>query len=102
MKHNKKNISSQELARLDALVRSRSPQRPASISVSGSLLEAVDRVAGPAQRSAFIERALRRRLQRILRAQRNEVELAILNAKATRLNAESAAALADQASLDNE
>jgi metal-responsive CopG/Arc/MetJ family transcriptional regulator len=97
-----KTINQDELAKLEALVRGRGPKRNASVSLSGSLLDATDRVAGAAQRSAFIERALRRHLRRILRAQRDARELAILNAKADRLNAESDAVLADQAPLGDE
>jgi hypothetical protein len=100
MKNRNKVMTARELSRIDDLVRSRSPKRPASISVSGSLLEAVDYLAGPSQRSALIERALRRHLRHLVRAQRNEAELAILNAKGARLNKESDAVISDQASLD--
>jgi hypothetical protein len=102
MQRNKKMINGEELARLETLIRRRGPKRPASVSLSGPLLEATDRVAGAAQRSAFIERAVRRQLRRFLRAQRDARELAILNANAERLNAESDAVLADQAPLDDE
>ena len=102
MKRNTKPISPDELAKLEALVRSTGPKRNASVSLSGPLLDATDRVAGVALRSAFIERALRRHLRRILRVQRDARELAILNANAARLNAESDAAVADQAPLDDE
>ena len=97
MQHKIKSISQDELSKLEALVRGRGSKRNASVSLSGSLLDATDRIAGAAQRSAFIERALRRHLRRILRRQRDARELAILNAKAERLNAESDAVLADQA-----
>ena len=102
MKDSIKVLTVAELARLETLVRQKSPKRGASVTVSASLLDATDRLAGQAQRSAFVERALRRYLRYILRAQRDARELAIINANATRLNAESDSILADQAALGDE
>lgn len=81
-------------------MRGPSRKRKTSVSISGSLLDATDEVAGEAQRSAFIEQALRRHLRRVLRKERHEHDLAILNANAERLNAEAAEVLADQAPPD--
>lgn len=91
-----------QLAKLEALVRRAGPKRKASVSISGTLLDATDQLAGEARRSAFIERALRRYLRVLLRRQRNARERALLDANAERLNAEGARALADQAAPDDE
>lgn len=102
MKDATAHLTPARLAKLEALVRRPGPKRKASVSVSGPLLDATDQIAGEARRSAFIERALRRYLRRVLRRQRDARELALLNANAERLNAEAAAALAQQAALDDE
>lgn len=94
-------LTSGQLIQLSALVRQRGPKRKTSVSLSGSLLDATDQIAGEARRSAFIERALRGYLKRLLRQQRNARELAVLNANADRLNAEAADASAYQAPLDD-
>ena len=90
------------LTALDALVRRGGPKRKASVSIAASLLDATDQLAGEAQRSAFIERALRRYLRRLIRRQRDAREIALLNANARRLNEQASSALDDQAPADDE
>lgn len=102
MKGNPKPLPLAQLMRIETLVRRPGPKRKASVSVSGPLLDAADEIAGQAQRSALIERALRRYLRSYVRRQRNARELALLNANAKRLNAQAAAVLADQVSLEGE
>ncbi|MSR07521.1 MAG: hypothetical protein EXR93_10720 [Gemmatimonadetes bacterium] len=85
---------------LDALLRQPSKKSKASVSVSSTLLAAADAVAGTAQRSALIERALRRYLRYLVRRQRHARELAILNANAARLNAEAREAKRDQVPVE--
>jgi hypothetical protein len=68
-----------------------SPQRCcaiASITLSGNLLKVIDSLAGAAQRSAWIERAVQSYAARQLKEQRRERELALLNRHADALNAE--------------
>jgi hypothetical protein len=96
------SLSPQQLTRLGVLVQQRTPKRKASVSVSRALLEATDEIAGEAQRSAFIERALRRYLRHLLRQQRNARDRVILDANAERLNAEAAESAAYQAPLDDD
>lgn len=100
MKRTTKRVAEASVDFLSAAVRRHTTKVKTSVSVSGALLEAADAVAGKAQRSALIERALRRYLRRIIRRKRHERELAILNANAERLNDEGAKALADQAPLE--
>ena len=59
------------------------------MSLSGELIAAVDSLAGKAQRSAFLERALRSYLKRMVRRTRNAHDLAAINARAAVTNRES-------------
>ena len=59
------------------------------MSLSGELIAAVDSLAGKAQRSAFLERALRSYLKRMVRRARNDHDLAAINARAAITNRES-------------
>ena len=62
-----------------------------SITLSGDVLAAIDRVAGSKQsRSAFIEKVLREFLQERARAAVQARDLERINAAAPRLNAEAA------------
>lgn len=88
------------LKRVQELVRTPTKKAKASVSVSAALLEAVDGLAGGSGRSAIFERALRHYLRRLVRRERHSRELALLNAAARSLNAESDAVLADQATDD--
>lgn len=60
-----------------------------SVSLSGELLMAMDAVAGSTGRSAFVERAIRAYLKRMVRRHHNERDLALINAHAHAINRES-------------
>ena len=66
----------------------REKKEKTSVSLSGELIAAVDSLASKAQRSAFIERAVRSYLNRLVRRARNERDLALINASARETNAE--------------
>jgi hypothetical protein len=85
---NTKALSQRQLAALSALVAKPAGKAKASITLSGNLLKVIDTLAGEAQRSAWIERAVQSYAARQLREQRRERELALLNKHADALNAE--------------
>lgn len=69
-----------------------------SVTLSGSVLSKIDRLAGAKySRSAFIERVLRRYLAERARAARNARDLELINRFADELNAEAADVLRYQA-----
>lgn len=73
-------------------------KRKTSISLSESVLIAIDELAGPGgSRSAVIERILRQFVKRRQRAATEARDLAILNRHSSRLNAEAADVLGYQA-----
>ncbi len=59
------------------------------MSLSGEIIRAADAVAGKAQRSALVERALRGYLRRLVNRSRNERDLEAINASAKVTNRES-------------
>lgn len=74
-----------------------------SITLSGDVLSAIDRLAGPKQsRSAFIEQVLREFLRQRTRAVIQARDLERINNAAQRLNAEASDALEYQASGEAE
>jgi metal-responsive CopG/Arc/MetJ family transcriptional regulator len=74
-----------------------------SITLSGDVLTAIDRLAGSKQsRSAFIERVLREFLRQRARAAVQARDLERINAAAQRLNAEAADVMEYQASGEAE
>jgi metal-responsive CopG/Arc/MetJ family transcriptional regulator len=74
-----------------------------SITLSGDVLTAIDRLAGSKQsRSAFIERVLREYLRQRARAALQARDLERINAAAQRLNAEAADVMEYQASGESE
>ena len=74
-----------------------------SITLSGDVLNAIDRLAGSKQsRSAFIERVLRQFLRERARAAVQARDLERINAAAQRLNAEAAEVMEYQAPGDAE
>ncbi len=74
-----------------------------SITLSGDILTAIDRLAGSKQsRSAFIERVLREFLRERARAAVQARDLERINAAAQRLNAEAAEVMEYQASGEAE
>lgn len=98
----KPNLSSRELAKLSALVAASAKKQKTSVTLSGNLLTVVERLAGPARRSAWIETAVRRYANRELRRQRRMRELELLNRHADALNAEGDDSAAFQAPWDAE
>jgi hypothetical protein len=93
-----KTLSASQLAALSALIAAPTGKAKASITLSGNLLKVVDTLAGAAQRSAWIERAVLSYAIRQLKEQRRERELALLNEHADALNAEGDDSAAYQAS----
>ena len=70
-----------------------------SVTLSGDVLAAIDRIAGSRHsRSSFIESVLRRYLRERERARLNARDLELINRAADRLNAEAADVLEYQAS----
>ncbi len=94
--------SSQQLTRLAALVDAPARKQKTSATVSATLLRVVDALAGPAQRSAWIERAVRAYARHQLRGLRRARELTLLNRHAHMLNAEGEDSAAYQAVWDAE
>jgi hypothetical protein len=83
-----KTLSASQLAALSALVATPASKAKASITLSGNLLKVIDTLAGSAQRSAWIERAVQSYAARQLKERRRERELALLNKHADALNAD--------------
>jgi len=83
-----RSLSSNQLAVLSALIATPATKAKASITLSGNLLKVVDSLAGEAQRSAWIERAVHSYATRQLKERRRERELRLLNEHADVLNAE--------------
>jgi metal-responsive CopG/Arc/MetJ family transcriptional regulator len=74
-----------------------------SVTLSGDILTAIDRLAGSKQsRSAFIERVLREFLRERTRAALQARDLERINAAAQRLNAEAADVMEYQSSGEAE
>jgi len=83
-----KALSQRQLAALSALMATPASKAKASITISGNLLKVIDTLAGSAQRSAWIERAVQAYTARQLKEKRRERELALLNKHADKFNAE--------------
>lgn len=90
-------LSAKRVAELERLLSQRGKKAKTSISLSGELLRATDVVAGKAQRSALVERALRRYLKSILRRARHQRDLRLIADRAAVTNRESSLVLALQA-----
>src|SRR5229473_6688554 len=82
------STSANQLAALSALIATPATKAKASITLSGNLLKVIDSLAGAAQRSAWIERAVQSYAARQLKERRRERELVLLNRHAEALNAE--------------
>ena len=95
-------LSANQLAALSALIATPAVKSKASITLSGNLLRVIDALAGTAQRSAWIERAVQSYAARELRQQRRERELTLLNKHADALNAEGDDSAAYQAGWTEE
>jgi hypothetical protein len=85
---NTRSLSAAQLAALSALIATPATKAKASITLSGNLLKVIDSLAGAAQRSAWIERAVQSYAARQLKERRRERELVLLNKHADALNAE--------------
>jgi hypothetical protein len=83
-----RSLSANQLAALSALIATPATKAKASITLSGNLLKVIDSLAGTAQRSAWIERAVQSYAARQLKERRRERELVLLNKHADALNAE--------------
>lgn len=71
-----------------------------SVTLSDTLLSAIDRHAGKgANRSEFIETAVRAYIAALVRRQQNLRDLAIINRRAARLNRQASDVLAYQAPI---
>ena len=81
-------LSADQLAALSTLIATPATKAKASITLSANLLKVIDSLAGAAQRSAWIERAVQSYAARQLREQRREREMQLLNRDADALNAE--------------
>jgi metal-responsive CopG/Arc/MetJ family transcriptional regulator len=90
-------LSPQRAAELERLLGKHERKAKTSISLSAELLRAADLIAGTAQRSALIERALRHHLKSLLRRSRQQRDLAAIAAQAMVTNRESDELLALQA-----
>ena len=82
-------LSPRQLAELERLMARREKKAKASITISAEVLRAADLVAGEAQRSALVERAVRAYLVELTRQARNAHDLAAINAQADVTNRES-------------
>lgn len=83
-----RSLSANQLAALSALIATPATKAKASITLSGNLLKVIDSLAGTAQRSAWIERAVRSYAARQLKERRRARELMLLNTHADALNAD--------------
>ena len=90
-------LSPRQLAQLRRLLAHHEKKAKTSVSLSGELLRATDALAGKSGRSAFVERALRRYLNAIVRRSRHQHDLAAIDASAAATNRESDALLELQA-----
>ena len=84
----KDHISAAKLLKLEKLLSRRRKKIAASVTLGGELIEGLNLVIPPKQRSKFVEAALRRELRRKVRRARNARDLAILNARAETLDRE--------------
>jgi metal-responsive CopG/Arc/MetJ family transcriptional regulator len=82
-------LSAKRAAELRRALSAHGKKAKTSISLSVDLLRATDVVAGKAQRSALVERALRRYFKVILRRARHRQDLAAIAARSTVTNRES-------------
>lgn len=97
MKYDPVPLTAKRVAEVQRFLYEPEKKAKASVSISGELLRATDAIAGTAQRSAFIERALRHYLKSLLRRAQREHDLGAINARASATNRESDQLLAIQA-----
>ncbi len=82
-------ISERAAAELERVLSRHEKKQKASVSLSGELIRAADVVAGKAQRSALLERAVRRYFRHLLRRARHERDLRLIEAGAEVTNRKS-------------
>jgi len=81
-------ITQHKMLKLNAILQSRKKKVAASVTLAGEVLEGVNLIVPAKQRSKFVETAVRRELRRQLRRARAAQDLAILNARAEKLERE--------------
>jgi metal-responsive CopG/Arc/MetJ family transcriptional regulator len=79
-------LSETTATKVRRLLSRREKKAKTSVSLSGELLRAADAVAGKAQRSALVERAVRAYLKSMVRKSRHQHDLDAINAHADRTN----------------
>ena len=79
-------LSNKRVDELRRLLQKRLKKAKASVTLSSELIQAADVIAGKAQRSAFVEQAIRRYLRTLLRQVRHQRDLEAINAKAAITN----------------
>lgn len=84
-----KPVPAQTARRVQLLLGHKKKKSKTSVSLSGELVDATDAIAGKAERSAFVERALRKYLRSLLRQSRNDHDLKAINASAEKANRQS-------------
>lgn len=82
-------LSTKTAAAVQRFLSQHEKKAKTSISLSGELVRAADAIAGKAQRSALIERAVRFYLRSMLRRARHAHDLQAINASAEITNRES-------------
>lgn len=90
-------LSERHAAELQRVLSKREKKKKASVSLSGELIRAADVVAGKDQRSALVERAVRRYFHLLLRRVRHAHDLRSIDSRAEVTNRESATLLDLQA-----
>ena len=84
-----RDLSERGLELLTQLLRRHDKKAKASLSLSAEVIEAADLIAGRSQRSAFVERAVRAYIRRVMRQARHRQDLEAINAHAEVTNKES-------------
>lgn len=84
-----KILSATRAAELQRQLKTREKKQKASITLSGELLRVADALTGKSQRSALIEKAVRRYLKQVTRQMRNEHDRRLIDAGAEQTNRES-------------
>jgi metal-responsive CopG/Arc/MetJ family transcriptional regulator len=89
MKYRPHVVTPARVAEVRRVLREARNKEKVSLSLSAELVEAADLIAGKAQRSALVERALRHYLNRLIRTARHRHDLDRIDAKAPLTNRES-------------
>jgi hypothetical protein len=84
----KDTITITKLLKLQKLLAHRRKKVAASVTVAGEVIQGLNLIVPAKQRSKFVEAALRRELRRQMRRARDAHDVAILNARAERLDQE--------------